>query len=334
MESHKPDSSADILSAAIVERSESATLDCDGLRFDQAAALLFSDFSRARLQSWIKDGQLQLDGRHVSQRARVEAGQTLDLKATVEAAIDWSAEDLPLDIIYEDEELLVINKPAGVVVHPGAGNSSGTLVNALLNHRASLESVPRGGIVHRLDKDTSGLLVVAATLSAHAHLVDQLQERSVKREYFALVRGTPTGGGTVDAPLGRHPRQRTRMAVQSHGGKHAVTHFRIAERFKSFTALNVSLETGRTHQIRVHMAHRGYPLVGDPVYGGRLQIPAGLGVEASDTLRAFRRQALHARRLSFAHPKSLEILEFESPLAVDIAALTSSLRADDQTLDR
>lgn len=255
----------------------------------------------------------------------MHGGCELVLNAQLQSEVSWVAQSLPLDILYEDEELLVINKPAGLVVHPGAGNQHGTLVNALLSHRPALESVPRGGIVHRLDKETSGLLVVAGTLNAHRSLVAQLQKKDVQREYFALVRGVPSGGGRIEAAIGRHPRQRTRMAVVPNSGKPAVTHYRIAQRFAQYTALNVQLETGRTHQIRVHMAHRGYPLLGDPVYGGRFQMPRGCSDRLADTLRSFRRQALHARRLSFVHPGSGDLCSFESPLADDLQLLLQVL---------
>jgi 23S rRNA pseudouridine1911/1915/1917 synthase len=258
-------------------------------------------------------------------RDPVSSGALLSLNAELQSEVAWRGESIPLNILYEDEELLVIDKPAGLVVHPGAGNTRGTLVNALLNHRPELETVPRAGIVHRLDKDTSGLLVVAATLEAHHALVEQLQRKDVRREYFAIVRGCPSGGGKVDAPIGRHPRQRTRMAVVVHGGKPAVTHYRIAQRFAQYTALNVQLETGRTHQIRVHMAHRGYPLLGDPVYGGRLQLPPGAGEALVEGLRHFRRQALHARCLGFVHPGTGDLCSFESPLAPDLEAMLELL---------
>lgn len=296
-----------------------------GLRLDQAAAQLFNEFSRGRLQQWIQAGLLRVDGSPAKQRTAVAAGALLTIEAELEAEVSWSAEALPLNVLYEDEELLVIDKPAGLVVHPGAGNTHGTLVNALLHHRPALESIPRGGIVHRLDKDTSGLLVVAATLSAHSSLVDQLQRKDVQRSYVAVVAGTPSGGATVRAPIGRHPRQRTRMAVVPQGGKAAVTHFRIAQRFKDYTAIDVELETGRTHQIRVHMAHRGYPLLGDPVYGGRLRLPQGSSQTLEVGLRAFKRQALHARKLRFQHPGTGENSCFESPLAEDLTELLALL---------
>jgi 23S rRNA pseudouridine1911/1915/1917 synthase len=286
---------------------------------------LFPEFSRARLQSWIRGGQLLLNGSSARPRDAVQGGSQLSLNAELKSEVSWVAQSLPLDIVYEDEEILVIDKPAGLVVHPGAGNQHSTLVNALLAHRPALEAVPRGGIVHRLDKETSGLLVVAATLNAHRSLVSQLQKKDVKRDYFAIVRGVPSGGGRIEADIGRHPRQRTRMAVVPTNGKPAVTHYRIAQRFAQYTALNVQLETGRTHQIRVHMAHRGYPLLGDPVYGGRLQLPRGCSDRLADTLRSFRRQALHARRLSFVHPGSGDECSFESPLADDLQELLKVL---------
>lgn len=300
-----------------------------GRRLDQVAARLFPEFSRARLQAWIREGALRLDGAMAKPRSKVREGSELRLAAHLQPEVTWRAQDLPLSVLFEDADLLVLNKPAGLVVHPGAGNPHGTLVNALLRHRPALERIPRAGIVHRLDKDTSGLLVVAASLRAHAGLVAQLQRRALAREYFAIVRGVPTSGGTVDAPIGRHPRQRTRMAVLSHGGKAARTHFRLGERFAHYTALNVELETGRTHQIRVHLAHRGFPLLGDPVYAARLQFPRGCSEPLAESLRGFRRQALHARRLRFCHPRSGAVCEYEAPLAEDLQALLEVLRRED-----
>jgi 23S rRNA pseudouridine1911/1915/1917 synthase len=312
-----------------IERSATAGESLASLRLDVAAAALFPEFSRARLQGWIRDGSLRVNGERARPRDTISSGARLVLSAEPEEAVSWSGQDLPLSIVYEDEHLLVIDKPAGVVVHPGAGNPGGTLVNALLHHRPGLEQVPRGGIVHRLDKDTSGLLVVAASLPAHRHFVERLQSKGVRREYFAIAQGCLTGGGRVDAPIGRHPRQRTRMAVLSHGGKAAVTHYRVSRRYGHFTALRVQLETGRTHQIRVHLAHRGHPLLGDPVYGGRQRLPRGASGALLETLRGFRRQALHARLLAFDHPASGEQLSFESPLAADLVALQAVLEAED-----
>jgi 23S rRNA pseudouridine1911/1915/1917 synthase len=300
-----------------------------GARLDQIAARMFPEFSRARLQAWIRSGHLRVDGRQQRPRDPVAVGAVLSLDASLEEATSWEAQALPLAVLYEDEDLLVVDKPAGLVVHPGAGNRDGTLVNALLHHRSDLEGLPRAGIVHRLDKDTSGLLVVAASLRAHHSLVTQLQDKTAQREYFAIARGRLTGGATINAPIGRHPTQRTRMAVRERGGRAAVTHYRLAERFGHFTALQVSLETGRTHQIRVHLAHRGYPLLGDPVYGGRQHVPAAADEELLAALQGFRRQALHARRLSFTHPGDGGERSFESPLPGDLLALLAALRKHD-----
>ena len=299
--------------------------DLDGLRLDQAAARLFPDYSRSRLQAWIKDGSLRVDGRSARPRDKVSAGELLRVSATLEDETRAEAQPMALDIVHEDDALLVIDKPAGLVVHPAAGNRDGTLLNGLLHHDAALSKVPRAGIVHRLDKDTSGLLVVAKTLAAHTALVEQLQARAFEREYLALSRGVATGGGTVDAPIGRHPVHRTRMAVHP-AGRESVTHYRMAERFRAHTLFQVRLETGRTHQIRVHLAHIQYPIVGDPLYAGRLQMPAGAPDAVLDALRAFHRQALHARRLGLTHPETGEWLAWERPVPEDMARLLDVLR--------
>ena len=322
----------EIASSRRIERSARVAAAQAGRRLDQAAARLFPEFSRARLQAWIREGALLLDGAAARPRSRVDEGSELRLAVHLEPEVTWRAQDLPLTVLFEDDDLLVIDKPAGIVVHPGAGHPHGTLVNALLRHRPALERIPRAGIVHRLDRDTSGLLVVAASLRAHAGLVAQLQRRELAREYFAIVRGVPGSGGKVDAPIGRHPRQRTRMAVVSHGGKTAVTHFRLGERFAHYTVLQVALETGRTHQIRVHLAHRGFPLLGDPVYAGRLQLPRGCSGSLAEFLRGFRRQALHARRLRFRHPRTGAACAYESPLARDLEQLLAVLRREDPPL--
>jgi 23S rRNA pseudouridine1911/1915/1917 synthase len=248
---------------------------------------------------------------------------------TLEAETRWRPQSLPLDIVYEDDSVLVINKPAGLVVHPGAGNVDGTLSNALLHHAPELETVPRAGIVHRIDKDTSGLLVVARNLAAQKSLVEQLQARAFDREYEALTQGVMTAGGTVDAPIGRHPVNRLRQAVVPNG-KEAITHYRVLEKFRAHTHIRVKLETGRTHQIRVHMAHIHYPLVGDPVYGGRLRIPAGATAELEAALRGFRRQALHAALLGFVHPRSGEFMSWQAPLPEDMVQLLAACRQDAQ----
>jgi len=298
-----------------------------GQRLDQAMAKLFPDYSRSRLQQWVKQGLVTVDGQTCRPRDKVQGGEQIELEARLEEQVECSPQSIPLDLIFEDEHLLVINKPAGLVVHPAVGNRDGTLQNALLNHDPNLIQLPRAGIVHRLDKETSGLLVVARTAMAHKTLVEQLQAREVKREYRAVAKGVLVAGGTVDAPIGRHPVNRVKQAVVP-GGKPAITHYRVLERFAHHSYLRVNLETGRTHQIRVHMAHIHHALVGDPVYGGRLQMPAGASSELQDALRRFRRQALHARRLGLKHPASGEWQEWEVPVPQDMAELLEVLRAD------
>lgn len=296
-----------------------------GRRFDQVLAELFSDYSRSRLQQWVRDGAVLLDDRVVVPKYRVSGGERVEIAAELPEDSEVLPQAIPLDVRYEDEQLLVINKPAGLVVHPAAGNRDGTLQNALLHYNAGLAAVPRAGIVHRLDKDTSGLMVVARTLSAHKSLVEQLQARSVHREYLALVQSRVTASGSVDAPIGRHPRDRLRMAVVE-SGKPAITHYRVLERFPAHTLIEARLETGRTHQIRVHMASIHYPLVGDPLYGGRFRLPAGASEQLAEALRRFRRQALHARRLELIHPGSGEPISWEVELPADFENLLSVVR--------
>jgi 23S rRNA pseudouridine1911/1915/1917 synthase len=298
-----------------------------GRRFDQVLADLFPEFSRSRLQQWVKAGEVLLDGRAVAARYKVIGGETVQIGAELRADNEVGAEDIPLDIRFEDEHLLILNKPAGLVVHPAAGNPQGTLQNALLHYDASLASLPRAGIVHRLDKDTSGLMVVARTLAAHKSLVEQLQARSVHREYLALVQGEVTAGGSIDAPIGRHPRDRLRMAVVT-SGKPAVTHYRVVERFPAHTLLSVRLETGRTHQIRVHMAYIHHPLAGDPLYGARPRLPRAASERLRAALTGFRRQALHARRLELRHPCSGQLLGWEADIPSDFARLLTLLREE------
>jgi 23S rRNA pseudouridine1911/1915/1917 synthase len=298
-----------------------------GQRLDQALTALFPDYSRSRLQQWINGGRVTLNGNPCRPKDKVFGGERIELNAEPERVVDDRPQDIPLDIRFEDEALLVINKPVGLVIHPAPGNPDGTLMNALLHHDPSLVQLPRAGIVHRLDKETSGLLVVARTPAAHKSLVEQLQARSIHREYRALVNGVMTAGGTVDQPIGRHPVHRTRMAV-NRSGKPAVTHYRVLERFRAHSYLQVTLETGRTHQIRVHMAFIRYPLVGDPVYGGRLKIPSGISQQLQERLRNFRRQALHARKLGLAHPLTGEWLEWEAELPEDMQELLDALRED------
>ena len=304
-------------------------IQCHGMRLDQVAAELFPDYSRNRLASWIKEGRLMVDGRTVKPRDKATASAQVTLMVTHEPVIDWQPQRLPLDIIFEDEHILVVNKPAGVVVHPAAGHADSTLVNALLAHAPELDALPRGGIVHRLDKETSGIMFVARTSLAHKSLVAQLLERTVSRTYCAVCTSALTGGGKIDAPIDRHPTARTKMAVVA-DGKPAVTHYRIAHRFKHYTQLQVNLETGRTHQIRVHMAHRKWPLIGDPVYGGRQRVPAGASDLLISTLRGFPRQALHAQALEFEHPASGDWMEFETDLPDDLVNLLEVLEREDQ----
>jgi 23S rRNA pseudouridine1911/1915/1917 synthase len=299
-------------------------LEQSGKRLDQVIADFMPEYSRSRLQQWIKQGHILVNNTQLKSKDKVKINDLIEVRAELESQGEWQAEDIPLDIIYQDEEILIINKPAGMVVHPAAGNHSGTLVNALLHHFPDIEAVPRAGIVHRLDKDTTGLMVVAKTLTAHAHIVEQLQSREMGREYEAIVSGVMTGGGTVDEPIARSPKNRKKMAVNQFG-KHAVTHYRVLERFDAHTHIRVKLETGRTHQIRVHMAHIKYPLIGDSTYAGRLKLPAGASDEVKEALRQFERQALHAKKLTLIHPQTEEEMSWEIELPEDMQGLLSIL---------
>ncbi len=301
--------------------------ECAGQRLDQALTGFFPDYSRAQIQQWIRDGLVRQDDVPLRGRDKVKGGEQIDVTVPEAVEAPWQAQDIPLEILFEDEEMLVVNKPAGLVVHPGAGNADGTLLNALIHYAPELKTLARAGIVHRLDKETSGLLVVARTDRARLALIEQLQERSVAREYLAVVVGVMVSGGTVDAPIGRHPTQRTRMAVASQG-RPAVSHYRVVTRYRAHTLARVSLESGRTHQIRVHMAHAHYPVVGDPVYGGRLKLPAGCSDTLTAALRGFRRQALHATRLGLIHPVSGEELSWARPMPEDMQQLVDALAQD------
>jgi 23S rRNA pseudouridine1911/1915/1917 synthase len=302
-------------------------LELAGLRLDQALARALPQYSRARLQGWIEAGSVLVDGRTLRGRDKVLGGEKVQIRAQIEADDQVAAEELPLDVVFKDRALIVINKPAGMVVHPGAGNAGHTMQNALLAFDSKLAVVPRAGIVHRLDKDTSGLLVVARTPEVHKALVEALAEREVERHYTALCTGVMTGGGTVDEPIGRHRSQRTKMTVRA-DGRPAVTHYRVLNRFRGHTLVRAELESGRTHQIRVHLGHIGYPIVGDPVYGGRRRIPAGISSELVDALSGFKRQALHAARLALVHPVSGKDMEWEAPLPADMSALVAAMEAD------
>ena len=295
-----------------------------GLRADQAIAKIFPQHSRARIQKWIRDGAATLDGEAVRVKDRVAGGERIDIHCSVESDDQSEAQPGPLTVIHEDPDLLVLDKPPGLVVHPGAGNRDGTLLNRLLAHDSGLRTIPRAGLVHRLDKDTSGLMLVAKSLHAHTHLVAQIKAREVERIYEAVVCGSPPVRATVEAAIGRDRVRRTRMGVGPHG-KHAVTHYRVLERYPGHARLEVRIETGRTHQIRVHLAHLGYPIVGDATYGRRRSAMRAAG--APHVVSEFPRQALHARRLSLSHPVSGRALTIESALASDLQHLVETLRA-------
>lgn len=303
-------------------------LEESGSRIDQVLARLMPDYSRARLTQWLTEGQILIDGAARKPKNKVLGGEKIVVNAELEPQIDWSAENIPLDLVHVDHDLIIVNKPAGLVVHPGHGNPSGTLVNALLSQFPELEEIPRAGIVHRLDKETSGVLAVARSLKAQANLVKQLKDRSMSRQYVALVYGHPNKEGTIDAPMDRHRLQRTKMAVV-YSGKPAVTHYRVTETTAHCAWVQVKLESGRTHQIRVHMMHIGHPLIGDPVYR---QGRPGLGraaVATRDLIDQFPRQALHAQLLGLKHPSTVEMVQFEVPMAQDLAELHAQLKVVD-----
>lgn len=297
-----------------------------GLRLDQALASLFPEYSRTCLKNWILAGCVRLNGTPCEKaKDKVSLGDRIVIEALLKDREQWEPESIPLEVVFEDESLLIINKGSNFVVHPAAGNWTGTLVNALLHYHSPLKTLPRAGLIHRLDKDTTGLLVVAKTLTAQQHLVKLLQERKMKRIYEAVVNGVVLSGGTIEAPIGRHPKDRRQMAVRE-TGKPAVTHYRVIQRFTAHTHLRVELETGRTHQIRVHLAHRRYPIVGDKLYGGRFSLPAGASDELREALQQFSRQALHACQLALTHPVTGEYCEWTVPLPEDMQHLLSVLQ--------
>lgn len=306
--------------------SAEITAELAGKRLDQALALVFPAHSRSRLKEWIDKEKVTVNGVYKRPRTKVVEGDHIEVDAEIEAQLDWAGEPISLDIVYEDEQILVINKPANLVVHPAVGNWVGTLVNALLHHCPALSQIPRAGVVHRLDKDTTGLMVVAKTLVAQTSLVNQLQARTVKRIYEAVVYGLILSGSTINEPIGRHPHDRIRMSVLE-SGKPAVTHYRVIERFKAHTHLRVQLETGRTHQIRVHLAHIHHPIIGDKIYGGRLRLPPKASEALQTCLKEFPRQALHAKSLSLVHPETGQEMQWEVPLPADMQQLLEVLRS-------
>ena len=296
-------------------------------RLDQAVASLLPEISRSRIQKWIKSGDLKLNGVETTTKQKVFLGDKIT--GIIEEALETEhqPQNIKINVIYQDKDVIVINKPAGFVVHPGAGNADNTLLNALLYHFQELKHIPRAGIVHRLDKDTSGVMVIAKNLESQYHLVKQLQSRSVKRCYIALSVGDFIGGGTVNANIGRSTNDRLRMAITP-GGKEAITHYQILERYKGLTLLECRLETGRTHQIRVHLSHIRHPLIGDSLYGVRNKIPKGLDSHIRDLIQGFPRQALHALKLAFIHPSFNEKMEFETDLPVDMQTLITEIRTN------
>ena len=316
--------------AEVIQHKDTVPESCLGKRLDQTLAQMFPDYSRSRLKEWILAGLVQVNGEVLTRaREKMFGGEQIDINAEVEAEIRFEAQNIPLNIIYEDDDILVINKPAGLVVHPGAGNPDGTILNALLHHCPQVDVVPRAGIVHRLDKDTTGLMVVAKTIPAQTNLVEALQAREITREYEAIANGLMTAGGLVDEPIGRHPTKRTNMAV-TFTGRPSVTHFRVLEKYRLHTRLRLRLETGRTHQIRVHMAHITHPLVGDQSYGGRPRPPKNATPELLTMLRGFKRQALHAAMLSLFHPITGEEMTWHADIPEDLQALAKVLRDDTQ----
>lgn len=301
-------------------------------RLDSVLAQLIPEYSRTQISTWIKEGAILRNHKPCKPKDKILSGDLIELNIQLTQSEPQfnlcQPEDIPLDIVFEDEELLVLNKPAGLIVHPGAGNKDHTLIHALLHHHPCFAHVPRAGIIHRLDKETTGLLIVAKTLTAHTSLIRQMQARAIQRRYITLVQGHLISGGTIDTCFGRHPRNRLKMSVMEQG-RQAVTHYAINKHYKDFTLLDVQLMTGRTHQIRVHLAYIHHPVVGDPLYGGRMRFPSYCDELLRLTLEGFKRQALHARFLSFCHPKTEEELTFEAPLPCDFKTLLDALETYD-----
>jgi len=300
-----------------------------GQRLDRALAAVFPEVTRSQLQQWIADGRITVGDRLPRKRDKVAGGEQVEIRLPPPRDMTAEAESIPLDIVHEDSSLLVVNKPAGLVVHPGAGNPRGTLLNALLHYAPSLAQLARAGIVHRLDKDTSGLMVVAKTERARQHLTRDLEARRVSRDYVAIVHGVMIAGGTIDAPIGRHRVDRTRMAVTERG-REAVSHYRVMKKYRAHTLVQVSLESGRTHQIRVHLAHIRFPIIGDPVYGGRLRIPTNASARLTEAMQSFKRQALHAAKLSLTHPESGELSRWAASVPADMGELMEALAEDEK----
>lgn len=309
-----------------IELSAQVTEQQIGLRLDQACAQLFPDYSRSQIQSWIKAGDVSIDQKVCKKpREKVQHEQTIHIATTLVAQDNWAAQEIPLNIVHADDSLIIINKPIGLVVHPGAGNPDKTLVNALIHHYPELAELPRAGIIHRLDKNTSGLLVIARNLKAHHALTKELQAREVHREYLALVYGEMISGGTINEPIGRDANHRIKMSI-THGGREAITHYRIEERFSRYTLLRVQLDTGRTHQIRVHLTHINYPIVGDKIYGKRQNISPKITPELQSALKKFHHQALHATKLGLTHPDTQEPMSWEVPPPNDMQELITLMR--------
>ena len=295
-----------------------------GQRIDTALSEMLPDYSRSKISSWVRSGMATIKGKPFKPKDKADGEEVVTLSIIKEPSVEWSAENIKLDIVYQDEDIIVVNKPAGLVTHPGSGNWTGTLANALLHYDSGLQNLDRAGIVHRLDKNTSGLMVVARSEVAQKYLSEQIQEHQVSREYSAIVYGHMISGGTIDEPIGRDPKDRIKQAVVDNG-KIALTHYRVIDRFSHHTHVKAVLETGRTHQIRVHMSHIGHPLVADPMYGGRLRFPKKADEKLKDALKGFNRQALHSRKLALKHPVSGELMSWEAPLPKDLQQLLEVL---------